>query len=810
MKMIKKITSVALGATMIGATIGGALALDLATYPKPFVNGCSFDGAIVVGANAASSDVAGAIDIASSLAISGTSSTAVTTANGVSVSGEAVQMRGTSDNLWIGKTLLDVKPVDLDDKNLPTILAKGTYMAKDGDEFDYKQKLNVSNDLKFQHFSNSDYKDKTPVLGIPISDGAGIATYDLEFTKAAESAVNDNNHLTDFEDSQIRMLGKDYDIVTAVNGTDIKLELMGGAVKDMLGQGESRTYTINGKTYAVEVTYIGTTSGVTQVKFKVNGQITPAKIQGSTFKLSDGTQIGVRELLETKSGDISPNQVEFYIGAEKLTLENARTVMQNDKNIDGLTANIDATYGSTTKINDIKIDWSADGPQFITEDSFVEMPGLESFKITYQGYSIPITEKTNVIASGDDVMTLKTFIEDSDSHPETIELLSTVGTSTYNQIGGDGANKHLGTSPDSVPLTYSLADGSKTQYFVATYQGGKTGESYLLKVDRATTVDGVDIKNVATGEVIETQLKAGSIFTVGSTAIKLDSYAQGVNAIFSQASTATHFDRIISKQGLLVMLPVAGINSTPFINLGTQNSYVLQIMEADKDGNIGYGNDINVTLGLTSDNNVKVSGLTPESKSLLSNGALYEIQDTNVYTGYEASALGTRLNLDQGPDQYSLELNYHGGESYGNVFVSAKDTGFGSVSSVSGGATVCPVTLPAAMLDSEVSNYASQNLIVVGGPCVNTVSALLMGNQANCAAGFSDGKATIKLFNTGAGKVAMLVAGMSAADTRRATRVLKNYKDYAMTGDEVVVTGTSLTDINVAPYVAPVTPVATE
>ena len=38
---------------------------------------------------------------------------------------------------------------------------------------------------------------------------------------------------------------------------------------------------------------------------------------------------------------------------------------------------------------------------------------------------------------------------------------------------------------------------------------------------------------------------------------------------------------------------------------------------------------------------------------------------------------------------------------------------------------------------------------------------------------------------------------MASMDTRRATRVVANYKDYALSGDEVEVTGTSLTDISV-------------
>ena len=43
----------------------------------------------------------------------------------------------------------------------------------------------------------------------------------------------------------------------------------------------------------------------------------------------------------------------------------------------------------------------------------------------------------------------------------------------------------------------------------------------------------------------------------------------------------------------------------------------------------------------------------------------------------------------------------------------------------------------------------------------------------------------------------MIVAGYSAEDTRRATTVLANAETYDLTGSEVLVTGTSLKDIQV-------------
>ena len=62
---------------------------------------------------------------------------------------------------------------------------------------------------------------------------------------------------------------------------------------------------------------------------------------------------------------------------------------------------------------------------------------------------------------------------------------------------------------------------------------------------------------------------------------------------------------------------------------------------------------------------------------------------------------------------------------------------------------------------------------------------------------FQEGEAAVKLVDNG-DKVALLIAGTSADDTRRAAKALANYGDYSFTGTEALVTGTSLTDIDVS------------
>jgi len=132
-----------------------------------------------------------------------------------------------------------------------------------------------------------------------------------------------------------------------------------------------------------------------------------------------------------------------------------------------------------------------------------------------------------------------------------------------------------------------------------------------------------------------------------------------------------------------------------------------------------------------------------------------------------------------------------------HVFVVAGDFSLSAAAGGAVGARVSRIAVGTAKLASEVEDITAVNALVVGGPCANSAAAALMGNPENCAAGFEPGKAMIKLFESG-NKVSLLVAGYSGDDTRRAARVLANHGMYDLSGDEIVVSGTSMTDIRVS------------
>ncbi|MBW2978341.1 hypothetical protein KY331_05840 [Candidatus Woesearchaeota archaeon] len=102
-----------------------------------------------------------------------------------------------------------------------------------------------------------------------------------------------------------------------------------------------------------------------------------------------------------------------------------------------------------------------------------------------------------------------------------------------------------------------------------------------------------------------------------------------------------------------------------------------------------------------------------------------------------------------------------------------------------------------ARLDSEVEDLYEQNSIVIGGPCANAASARLLGFPENCLGDFEVGSAIIKLFEFPNNRKSILVAGLTAIDTRRATTVLANYEEHNLTGKEMKIAGVRFSDIQI-------------
>ncbi len=99
-------------------------------------------------------------------------------------------------------------------------------------------------------------------------------------------------------------------------------------------------------------------------------------------------------------------------------------------------------------------------------------------------------------------------------------------------------------------------------------------------------------------------------------------------------------------------------------------------------------------------------------------------------------------------------------------------------------------------LDSEVSDPATKNMIVIGSPCVNTISAQLLGNPAECWGDLTQKQAKIKLIVQYDDNYALLIEGYAGEEDLLAAKWLaKNYNK--LEGTEILLEGTTLEDLSV-------------
>lgn len=188
-----------------------------------------------------------------------------------------------------------------------------------------------------------------------------------------------------------------------------------------------------------------------------------------------------------------------------------------------------------------------------------------------------------------------------------------------------------------------------------------------------------------------------------------------------------------------------------------------------------------------------------DSFTFLGGAASYDSQtwDNTKYTGY-LTTYGTYALKDTTDTNVALgSLSYGRDQMYANVYLAEASA------SITTGGTGGTGTLGDVLVkDSEVGNVATKNLIVVGGSCINSAAAALVGGTKcgaswTTATGVGSGQFIIKGYATSSitSKLALLVAGYEAADTANAATYLrtkavdtsKAYKGTSATSAELIV-----------------------
>lgn len=801
----RKIASVVASAVMVSSTVALAAA---ANYPAPFIQSGASDVAIVYGgADAANTDLVAASDISVSLNTELAKQTATSTSGSSSTvsGGDSVKLAKSTDLFNLGNTMSGVYGATVDSEDLQDLLADGTYLNDDNTEYNYEQRLTLL-PLQLTYFADSDYKDKTPSVGFKINSNTAILNYTLDFNTDAESSISSEGDLADFETTTIKILGKDYYILDAKNGTEAtyfgKFTLLDSANSAIVAEGETQTVTAGTKSYQVKINFIGPAS----VRLDVNGEISNSLQEGETFKLKDGTYLGVKDILYN-SKDTGISKVEFSLGSGKLEIETGQDIELNDDSVRGVQGTFvrGSASSGNQRLDKIILTWSADEEVFIAPDATLTMPGFNAVKFSMGSFNTPKEEVTKVEYSGDDTIELVVPIKDGSA---TIPILyDTSSDGDFDLLGRDTDERLATTNANNLVFYEKSASDNYHRWFVATYNTTTDSESYLLSAtvsetdgkNRTTIRNEVTGKNVCEDKIETDTCKIGDVSLTISNVFK-SSTTEYVNFT---AGAGVSFNKVFTKEGLLIYLPyeaaatnlgygaVNFTNSTPVTGHGNETVF-LYFIEEDKDDNIdSTGKMFNVTIGHDSNGDPHVTAINTG----------YTVYDTpgssDDTEGRVQSDLATLVKRIVSSDKGKAEITYSGSEASADVFVAAPSA---TVTSTNGTGTK---TIGSVIVtDSEISSVADKNLIVIGGSCINAVAAELLGSSAaTCGADFTTktGVAAdqylIQTFARTGGKVATLIAGYNAGDTSNAAKYLTTNPVDTTVGKKYV--GTSATQATV-------------
>ncbi len=359
-----------------------------------------------------------------------------------------------SENLKIGfnresiaNLVLESEKGYISREELSGILASGKASNAEG-SFNYKQKMYFE-DADTGYVLVAENNNDAISDFLYFKSGKQIARYELGFEEPFKSNIYDSggslsetgDSLSGFEDVEIAMLGKGYTIAKATrnggkNG-QITLIMMAGAVKDTLQEGDSKTYTLNGREYDVRLDYVDKDT----VEFNVNGEETGALQEGSIKKLYDGILIGVSGILYQDYAG-GAHSATFFLGAEKLELKDTNvkdisssdSLKADDKAISNSKVIIEGTDDNIFfKVSKISIDMIADDDFYIPSGGKLsESPDLDeprllftnSWDIEYDGVKGQPTEEIIIETNTDKKYSLK--FQDGNNYNSVLPLIEAV------------------------------------------------------------------------------------------------------------------------------------------------------------------------------------------------------------------------------------------------------------------------------------------------------------------------------------------------------------------------------------------------
>lgn len=419
----------------------------------------------------------------------------------------------------------------------------------------------------------------------------------------------------------------------------------------------------------------------------------------------------------------------------------------------------------------------------LSEDDYIVL-GSEDY-----GHILQVTEiyNSSTTSAGDDRISFTDVISGKTVRSRDP---STEGTATLDLDGKQYTITYAGPSGGSgsggtMVIKYPTSDSASGEYVL--YPTVKTTGGAMVALYEPLTIDLSSIDS------------AGTDVTTGFTIPDGDGYTD-VTATYQGGTAATANWRIDGTDVNMTGEVAGETNYTTvtigqltynFTNTGTANQTKVYVTDPEGTANIdnpgvivtegsddnneyhAFVIDLETAPGGDSNNGVGVNDV------LFSSPTHWEkTMQSNTDLKKHVDWWGTQVTEDSGEsDQKTVSVTYPSSQVYTKVYVGETgSTVSGSGTTATGSTSLGDVLVK----DSEVSSVDDKNLIVVGGSCINSVAANLVGGSY-CGAGWTEntdvgsGQFLIQSYGDAYtdGKVAMLVAGYEAADTVNAAKYLR-------------------------------------
>lgn len=731
----KVVAATAASAVMLGATVAGAaFAADFGGFPAPFVADGTMAGKVVVGANAQTADVVGAIGIAAALgqaawmtgAATGTGTATVTVASADGVKGEVKQGQDVYDATdFTGKLPLK--------NNRFAALHKWT-----GDDLKYKD--NTSYSVVAEQMIVVDTNS------MEISHGETDAAAGKWYLKVPAASMHLNMTLTTYDETYGKLV---FDLF----GKEITLESVGvGSMTLSAGSKyavslDSPTFTDSASGATVTFKGVNTDSNKAYVTVTNGGVTETAVLDSDTAKTVAG--------IELKATDLFRMSDTSMFGSVTVGSKLSDSISTGEKFLGASDWELYDVGGTASTLTYFTVAYMPTDTKYLSVG--------ESLSGLFAGFDVSVQDP--VVSDSGYTAKITAYKDDAPNVFHSAATKSSTG----------GAFKITFPKADVA----QLANGTDVR---------NDGASALYFYENTTTTPNA----VVTYMPDATDASAASyVLPSNVTAYILNLTYGDTKVIFSFADAAA------GTTGNLTVL----VNST--IDAGAETLLAQYTLDANGIATLAQGTstdplggDLFYTGGFTS-----ATGI----------GA-FEYQYITDY-GVKLDAPKESLKSPKKvaftvPNQLQKQVVVLGKDTTVKEQIAAGATGPLSgvkidAISVSGAqtATKVPITAPIAVLDTEVASATADNLILVGGPSVNTLVKQLGGMYADANTYKDVGKLFFVSNAFGGAKTAVVAAGWDADNTRAASYVLAHYDSYATTfagKTELTVNGKDVTSLTVA------------